>query len=127
MIAFSVAHNDQHVCTASVGQIGVLTASLVWVRRVGASLPPVGEAEQVELELNVGALHSPTNEHLRWDTPQVCVGDRVEITVHEITDPTQPTDRYENDGAAVREAQKRHVRRMAAMWGCKIDENPKHP
>ena len=127
MIAFSVAHNGQHVCTASVGHVGVLTSSLVWGRRVGESPPAVGEAEQVELELNVGALHLPANEHLTWDTPQVCIGDRVEIKVHEITESTQPTDRYENDSLAVCEAQKRHVRRMAAMWGWKIDESPDSP
>ena len=122
MIAFSVTHNGQPVCTASVGPVGVLTAGLVWVRRIGESLPPLGETEQVELNLNVGALHSPTKEHLTWDTPQVSVGDKVEITIHEIENAAAPTDRYEDDGRAIQEAQKRHVRRMAALWGWTITE-----
>lgn len=123
MIAFAVSHNGHHVCTASVGSVGVLTAGLVWVRRLGESLPPDGSTEQVELDLNVGALHTPTNEHRTWDTPEIMVGDRIEIAVVEIDQEAEPTDRFENDRLAVQEAQKHHVRRMASMWGWKIIES----
>jgi hypothetical protein len=63
MIAFRVKHNGTGVCTASVGQVGVLMAGITWVRRVGAyTLAREDGSEEVELGLSISALHSPTKE-----------------------------------------------------------------
>lgn len=123
MIAFRVYHNGTEVCTASAGPVGVLTAGITWVRRTGdAAAIPAGEAEQVECDLNVSALLSPTNEHLTWDCPELKLGDRVQIDIVEAAPESVPSDRYEDDGVAIQEAQKRYVRRMAALWGWTITE-----
>ena len=128
MVAFRVHHNGTEVCTASVGPVGVLMAGLTWVRRVGdAARVPANESEQVECSLNVSALHSPTNEHRTWDCPELRLGDRVEIEIIEVDSKTSPDDHHEDDGIAIQEAQMRHVRRMASLWGWKIDETRNEP
>ena len=124
MVAFRVSHNGAEVCTASVGSVGVLMAGITWVRRVGdAARIPSNETEQVECSLSVSALHSPTNEHLTWNCPELRLGDRVEINIIQTDAAPSPDDRHEDDGTAIQEAQKRHVRRMASLWGWKIIEH----
>ena len=46
----------------------------------------------------------------------------VQIDIVEAAPESVPSDRYEDDGVAIQEAQKRYVRRMAALWGWTITE-----
>lgn len=100
-------------------------AGVTWVRRVGEQARiPSNESEQVELTLKVNALNSATNEHMVWDCPGLRLGDRVEVAIVETPGESAPYYRYEDDGKAIAEAQKREVRRMAALFGWKIIEHP---
>jgi len=60
MTAFEIHLNGHKVCTAGIGEPGVLGAHVSWARREGNQL-----AE--ELILHVGGLINSTREHVRWE------------------------------------------------------------
>ena len=66
MIAFEVFLNGNKVCRAGVGDLGVLTTVLSWVRREGRNTETKepGNIEE-ELTLNVSGLLSAKKEHVR--------------------------------------------------------------
>ena len=88
MKAFMVSVNGRHVCTAGIGPDGLLSTILNWV---GGG--PRRDAEG-HFRLHVGALDSRTNEHVRWHTPDMKVGDEVTIRIIE-ADQVDPEDRRE--------------------------------
>ena len=92
MIALKIAHNGAEVCTAGVGDDGMIGMSMHWVRRTGARAHPDADGgEEIEFGLHVGGIHSPSNHHHNWDTPELRVGDSVTVTVVE-TEQIDPPD-----------------------------------
>ena len=99
MLSFEVSLNGQPLCTAGVGDAGVLTAIVSAVLRGAGS-----GAGETELTLSVGGLAA--GEHRWWPGAEVlAVGDEVVIRVVESAAPDAPArvQRADPAGDAVRE------------------------
>jgi hypothetical protein len=94
MKAFVVRVNGKRICTAGIGPNGVLTAIVNWV---GGG--PRRSAEG-HFGFHVGGLDSRTNEHVRWQTPELNVGDKVTVSIIETrqVDPEATRERSELSG-----------------------------
>jgi hypothetical protein len=73
MRAFAVSINGKPLCTAWIGNDGVLTSSVCWS----------GKPEMGHVHMHVGGLDSPTNEHLRWSVKDIGVGDEITTRIIE--------------------------------------------
>jgi hypothetical protein len=94
MKAFMVSVNGRHVCTAGIGPNGVLSTILSWVGG-GPALGVEGE-----FRLHVGGLDTRTDEHVKWITPELAVGDEVTVRVVEVeqVDPEVSRHKAQRDG-----------------------------
>jgi hypothetical protein len=90
MRALRVLHNGKEVCVAGIGEQGVLTTDVSWVRVVRDSVA------REDLCLQIGGLHTPTKESRLWNTPDLAVGDTVTIEIVE-TEEITPHDSAEID------------------------------
>jgi D-lyxose ketol-isomerase len=122
MIAFELYLNGKKLCTAGVGNDGVLSAHVTWVRRTGErtrSRKPNSAEEQ--LTMDVGGLVCPADEHVRWHEDQaVQVGDEVRIKIVETNRVDRPSARKRRNVSEDLRRQKRYVREMAKRFGWKI-------
>jgi hypothetical protein len=123
MIAFEVFLNGNKVCTAGVGDLGVLTAMLTWVRREGKNTESK-ESRNVEeeLTLNVGGFVSSKNEHVRWTDDKLTVGDEVCIRIINLESVDPPSVRSTEDPAEIERRQERYVEQMAKHLGWTIQK-----
>ena len=123
MIAFEVFLNGNKVCRAGVGDLGVLTTVLSWVRREGRNTETrePGKIEE-ELTLNVSGLLSSKNEHVRWSESKVTIGDEVRVRVVSAESVDPPDDRSTEDPAADIGRQERYVEQMAKRFGWTIQK-----
>jgi hypothetical protein len=123
MIAFEVLLNGKKVCVAGVGDLGVLTTVLTWVRREARNTETgePGNTEE-ELTLNVGGLISPKKEHVRWFENKVRVGDEVRVHVINLESVDPPYDRRTEDPAEDIRRQERYVEQMAKRFGWTIQK-----
>ena len=110
MRAFEVYLNDKRLCTAGIGDDGVLTTILDHVKGNGRD----------EVSLRVGGLVSPIEEHVTWRTLQLQTGDEVRIKVIESGKVDKPRKRHPRDRAAEKKYNKRYVRAMAKKFGWTI-------
>ena len=112
MVAFEVYVNGKRICTAGVGDNGVLTTIVTW-----AAAPPNRE----DLGFAVGGLISPRREHLRWaDQQGLRVGDEVRVKIVERTKVDRPRSRKLPNPAHELRAKKAYVKRVAKELGWKI-------
>ena len=123
MIAFEVFLNGNKVCRAGVGDLGVLTTVLSWVRREGRNTETrePGNIEE-ELTLNVGGLISSKNEHVRWSESKLTVGDEVRVRVVNLESVDPPWDRRTEDSSEDLRRQERYVEQMAKRFGWTIQK-----
>ena len=117
MIAFEVHLNGKKICTAGVGDLGVLTTSLAW--RGPQPYQKGGRSVAEYLRLDAGGL-AHSGEHLRFLDRKLKRGDVVSIKVVEIASPDKPRERQRSNPAAELRRQKQYVRRMAKQFGWKI-------
>jgi hypothetical protein len=118
MIAFEVHLNGKKLCTAGVGQLGVLSACMSWrAQPYKKGGPPVAEY----LRLDVGGLAN-SGEHLRWLDRKLKRGDLVSIKVVEVDSVDKPRERQRPNAAADLRRQKQYVRQMAKRFGWKIQK-----
>ena len=121
MPVFHVYLNGKKVSTAGVGDIGVLSAHVTWVRRTGEDTrAKTADGFEEELTLHVGGLISPKEEHVRWLDHDLEVGDEVRIKVVADDSVDRPRSRQRRDRAHELRSQKRYVREMAKRFGWKI-------
>ena len=87
MIAFEVHLNGKKLCTAGLGELGVLTSIVSW--RGPQPLKDGTVPPGAELRLEVGGLSAPAEEHVRWAQRDLRIGDEVRISVIEagVADP----------------------------------------
>jgi hypothetical protein len=123
MIAFEVFLNGNKVCTAGVGDLGVLTAMLTWVRREGKNTE-FKESRNVEeeLTLNVGGFVSSKHEHVRWSESTLAVGDDIRVCVVDLESVDVPGDRRAEDPEEDTRRQEVYVERMAKRFGWTIQK-----
>ena len=117
MLAFEIHLNGKHICTAGIGEPGVLSAVLTWV----GSKPrkDVGKADEFA-SIRVGGLLSGTEEHVTWARRDLHPGDEVVVHVIETEHADRPRQRNRNTAAEIRSRQKRQVRKLAKSFGWKI-------
>ena len=105
MKAFVVKVNGKQLCTAGVGPDGVLVVTLSWVgggpRR----------SARGEFHFHVGGLDSQTDEHIRYKTPALRVGDSVLVKIIRAEHFDKEADRYRVDEKTGRRKKKEVLRR----------------
>ncbi|MGZ8920755.1 MAG: hypothetical protein ACXW3L_07215, partial [Limisphaerales bacterium] len=125
MLVFQVYLNGKKVSTVGVGDLGVLSAHVSWVRRKGEQTrAKKSDSVEEELTLHVGGLSSPTQEQMRWLDRDLKIGDEVRIIVAEDSKINPPRSRERRDRAKELRAQKRYVKEMAKKFGWRIEMKP---
>ena len=117
MIAIEVHLNGKKLCTAGVGQLGVLSTCLSW--RGPQPYQKGGPSVAEYLRLDVGGL-ADSGDHLRWLDRKLKRGDVLGIKVVEVDSADKPRGRQRPNPAADLRRQKQYVRRMARQFGWKI-------
>jgi hypothetical protein len=115
MRAFEVHLNGKRLCVAGIDGDCVLS---VIVNHVAGH-------DRNELWLNVGGLISTTEEHLRWKTPRLKVGDKVALRIVETDQVDKPVKRYRTDSKEDEKNSKAYVRAVAKKYGWKLLTRPK--
>lgn len=109
MRAFKVLLNGKRLCLAGVGDNDdVLSTTITYV------------PFRSDMDLYVGGLLLPQNEHVRWKRSRLRVGDEVRLKVVETESVDRPRKRSRRDPVAEAKAEKRHVQEMAKKFGWKI-------
>ena len=117
MLAFEVHLNGKKVCTAGIGEPGVLSSIITWVLGDGAGRPK----GQEELEVHVAGLVNRTEEHVDWLRRRLRRGDEVSIHIVEVTNGDSPKRRRRESPAQRRRQQQIYVRRLAKQLGWKLE------
>ena len=121
MRAFEIYLNGKKLCTAAVGNEGVLTAIVSSVRRQLRSARQRAHARSREdLVLDVGGLVTSTAEHVRWKTPRLRNGDEVRVRVVDIELADEPDIKQRTDATARAKRQERYLEVTARKRGWKI-------
>ena len=117
MLAFEVHLNGEKICTAGIGDPGVMTGIITWSLGDGKRRP-----KQEELELQVGGLASSsrTDQYLYWIKRSLQRGDAVSIRIIEARKVDRPKRRRAETAAHRRRQEERYVRQMAEQFGWKI-------
>jgi len=92
MICFEVTINGEKICTAGVGDAGVLSSLLTFAKK-RASADKQGDGSRSNITLRVGGMadiDDETNEHLEWFVRQVNVGDEIFIRIIERAESDPP-------------------------------------
>lgn len=118
MIAFEVHVNGQKLCTAGIGELGVLTAMVNWTR--ARRIDKGGVPEQI-LDLAVSGLDSSSAEFPSWLRKPITAGDEILIRVVDTTSVDEPLQRSVTPGGP-EELEKQTVRMQARQWGWNIKE-----
>jgi hypothetical protein len=123
MIAFEVKINGKDVCTAGVGEHGVLSAILSWVKRNSTNRPqdlPEELWAEEELEFSVGGLISHDkkdgHERVRWIDQSISVGDEIVIRILNQPACDEPYDRKRDDPNGERESKRRYYETLKAEF-----------
>jgi hypothetical protein len=107
MICFQVEINGEKLCIAGVGEYGVLTTVLSYVRnREQGHLE-----EKAQAELKVGgtmSLKDSVDENVEWNGKSLTVGDEIRIVITDHLQPDHPTQRATRDPALELEKTKAH-------------------
>jgi hypothetical protein len=114
MLAFEVSVNGKRVCTAGMGDYGVLTSILTWVRRRPAESLNGARIEE-ELTFEVSALESRKpnpGEHLKWLSEALHVGDSVSIRIVEVDTADPPVERSRQDVDAIERSRRAYYERL---------------
>jgi hypothetical protein len=88
--AFLVSVNKQRVALAGIGDNGSMSAVVQWIGGTGLE----GVALRNQLRLILGGLDTATREHVRWDVPEIAVGDEIVIKVVESDSIDPESSRY---------------------------------
>jgi hypothetical protein len=96
MICFEIELNGQKACTAGVGQFGVLTTTLSWVRNREQG------SDAKEVVLNVGGLtddNAGEDEFVDWIQERLTVGTEIKIKIIDAQECDEPSKRNIRDPA----------------------------
>lgn len=93
MKSFEVTINGKKQCTAGVGNKGVLTAILSFVKGTSASDEAHQGSESESLDISVGGwanIAPGISEHLEWLNQDLSVGDEITIKIIEVVECDEP-------------------------------------
>ena len=128
MLCLEVYRNGEKLCTAGIGEFGLLDARVMWLshepemlaRRAADGRSP---RQPVTLDLAVGgAVGDGTEfEHLDWVKEALAVGDEIRILVVDTDAADAPATRRKEEDPS-EESLKEFVRRQAGELGWTISE-----
>lgn len=111
MRAFEIYLNNRKLCSAGIGNDGVLSAIVNWVA-----------GKSGDSHLYVGGLINPRNEHVSWVEHQpLAVGDEIKVKVVETGSVDDPKRKTPEETARSIEQQKDYARKLATRLGIKLD------
>ena len=117
MIAFAVYVNGEYVGTAGVGELGVLSATLTWVRRAPENSQD-GKSFEEELTFDVGGLSETASVGCLHR--ELAVGDHVNIKIISAASVDTPRSSQKRDDAADVEAgERRYFEYLKKKYGRK--------
>lgn len=119
MRAFEIYVNGRKLCTAGVGDRGVLTAVVSSVRRLSARHGARVRSSE-DLALEVGGLVPTTAEHVRWKTPRLRTGDEVRVRIVEIEMADEPSLRQQIHPVVRGKREEKYLEAAAKKRGWKI-------
>jgi hypothetical protein len=123
MIAFEIAIDGRTMCTAGVGDEGVMSVIATWVRRPARD-PETGEplpgrfAE--ELTLDAGGLTHDLDGaavQVRWLRQSLRVGQRITLTIVEAAEADPPRTRDRTDPTEAERQKRRYYERLKRELG----------
>jgi hypothetical protein len=129
MLCFEVYCNGKKLCTAGIGDYGVMTAILTWVSHSPEKLKKwaeagITDAEAIKLDFTVGGLGrcvGEAAEHFKWVESDLVVGDEIRIRIVDAPSADPPSRRYQDDPDFVEEQRKEYVRKTANELGWGIN------
>ena len=116
MIAFQIYVNDQYVCTAGVGDLGVLSAILTWVRR-GPQNSRDGMSFEEELTIDVGGLSGGVSSD--WLRRKLAVGDAVTVRVISADTVDKPSTTERSDLKLAEKNERKYFERLKKKYDSK--------
>ena len=123
MRALEIHLNHKKLCTAGIGNAGVLTAIVRSdLRPVRVSARKSSPRLVEQLGLDVGALDCSTWEHLGWKAPRLRSGDEILIRIIESDVVDKPGRRERAITDLVINEEKRYVERAAKKFGWQIQK-----
>jgi len=132
MICFEVCVNGKVVCTAGVGDLGVLTAMLVWVKREPNNCPEgldIATWSQEELNLSIGGSigHGEQgHEFLDWIKDHgISVGDEIAIRILSQTNCDEPVAKRIDTSEFVKEKKREYLEELKKEFAEKSEEGDK--
>ncbi len=116
VIAFQISINGEHVCTAGVGDLGVLSAILTWVRR-SPEKSRNGKSFEEELTIEVGGLSEGVSS--RWLSRTLSVGDVIGVKVVSVRAVDNPASIQREDPRLVEKSERRYLESLKQKYGRK--------
>jgi hypothetical protein len=123
MIGFEIAIDGQRICTAAVGDLGVLSAVVSWVRRASressVGTENAGRFEQ-QLTFHVGGLALDSDgarEDLTWLDQPLRLGQRISLTVVDTPETDPPQARHREDPAWADQRKREYYERLKREYG----------
>ena len=106
MIAFEISINGNKTTTAGIGEYGVLSAILSWVKRRADG--------SEEMTFDVGGLVSndQRTENLRWLCENLNIGDEVTIRIVDIPEAEPAIERHSRSAQEDIEAERNYYQRL---------------
>jgi hypothetical protein len=118
MVAFEGHWNGRGLCTAGVGERGVLTAMASWGKRAsrhrGTGDVIVGKFEE-ELSFEVGGLtqdRDGASVHVKWARRKLRPGDEIRIKVVRAARPDEPQSSRREDSELAEEQKRRYYEHL---------------
>ncbi len=109
MICFQVEINGKKICTAGVGDFGVLTTVVSFVRNRKQNRPAPDGAGQVKLDVSgTASLSDGVEENVNWAGSTLNVGDEIRITLVDAIQADEPVQRTTRDPVLELERTKAH-------------------
>ena len=106
MIAFEVSINGKKSTTAGIGDYGVLSAILSWVRRRADG------SEEMTFDLGGLLSDDQQTENLRWLSENLKVGDEVTIRIVDIAQVEPAIERHSRSAQADMEAERNYYQQL---------------
>ena len=123
MIAFEIAIDGQRVCTAGIGDQGILSVIANWIRRPSRDPEtgrPLAGGFDEELTLDAGGLmHDPDGAavHVRWLRRSLEVGQQITLTVVEAAEADPPETRERQDPSSDERRKRQYYERLKQEFG----------
>jgi hypothetical protein len=131
MLCFEVYRNGTKLCTAGVGDCGVLTAFVTYVANGPEKLARwaaegITDLEPVRLNVSVGGLdthdEAQAGEHLNWIDSPLLAGDEIVVRIVDGAQADPPKKRRRRNQADDLRRREEYVRETAKKLGWEIRE-----